>query len=316
MTQRLAGSVALVAGAARGAGRGIARMLGEAGATVYCTGRSARGAPAAGTPHGGRAETVEETAELVGEAGGTGIAVRVDHAAPAEVAAIVRRIEAERGRLDVLVNVLGGAQVTDYRPFWEQDAEKGWALVSQWVWPHLVTARAALPLMVRQRSGLLVEIIEGEALAVQQQSYFDLAHTMLKRLAYSLAEELAPHGVTALALAPGFMRTEVVLDHLKATEADWQRVAETSAEARGYGFAGSESPCFVGRAVVALAADPEVRRWSGSVCSSWGLAAEYGFTDVDGRRPDWGRYLAEHFPALAFAAPQTGHRWTVTRTGG
>ena len=315
MTQRLAGSVALVAGAARGAGRGIARMLGEAGATVYCTGRSARGAPAVGTPHAGRAETVEETAELVDDAGGTGVAVRVDHAAPAAVAALARHIEQERGRLDVVVNVLGGPQVTDYRPFWKQDVEQGWALVNAWVWPHVVTARAVLPLMVRQRSGLLVEIVEGEALAVQQQAYFDLAHTMLKRLAHSLAEELAPHGVTALALAPGFMRTEVVLDRLKATEADWQQVAETSAEARGFGFAGSETPCFVGRAVAALAADPAVRRWSGSVCSSWGLAAEYGFTDVDGRRPDWGRYLAEHFPALALATPQTGQRWAVTHAG-
>ena len=310
MSKPLQDQVALVAGATRGAGRGIARMLGEAGATVWCTGRSARGAPAVGTPRGHRPETIEETAALVDAAGGRGIAARVDHAVPAKAAALVERIEAEHGRLDVLVTVLGAMQVTDYRPFWEQPVDEGWRLVEAWLRPQLVTCRAALPAMVRHGSGLVAAIVEGEKLGIQQQLYFDLAHTGIKRLMYDLAEELAPHGVTAVSLAPGFMRTEEVLDSFPATEATWQEVAATSKAARDYGLAGSETPAFIGRGVAALAADPDRRRWSGRVCSSAELAAAYGYTDVDGRTPNWPAYLEANFPHLT-PPPRTGRRWAV-----
>ena len=312
MTKPLRDQVALVAGATRGAGRGIARMLGEAGATVWCTGRSARGAPAVGTPREKRPETIEETAALVDAAGGRGLAARVDHGVTAEVEALVGRIEREHGRLDVLVNVLGALPVTDYGPFWKQSVDDGWRLVEAWLRPQLVTCRAALPLIVRRGTGLVAAIVEGEALGIQQQLYFDLAHTGIKRIMYDLAEELAPHGVTAVSLAPGFMRTEEVLDHLKATEATWQEVAVSSKAARDFGFAGSETPCFIGRAVAALAADADRQRWSGRVCSSAELAAAYGFTDVDGRTPNWPAYFEANFPQYA-APPRTGHRWAVTR---
>jgi NAD(P)-dependent dehydrogenase (short-subunit alcohol dehydrogenase family) len=279
-------------------------MLGEAGATVYCTGRGSRAAPSAAGHYAGRPETVEETAELVSAAGGVGIPRRVDHAVEGEVAALVDHIRREHGRLDVLVNVLGGPEANDQRPFWELPVDAGREMVDRWLWPHVLTCRAVVPLMVERRSGLVVEIIEGETLDYRGRLYFDLAVTALKRLMYGLAEELAPHGVTALAVAPGFMRTE----------ATWRRVAEESAEARGFGFAGSETPCYVGRAIAALAADPELGRRSGGLYCSWELAEEYGFTDVDGARPHWGRYLAEHFPTLVPGITRTGRRWELTES--
>jgi NAD(P)-dependent dehydrogenase (short-subunit alcohol dehydrogenase family) len=306
----LAGKVALVAGATRGAGRGIARMLGEAGATVYCTGRGSRAAPSASGSYAGRPETIEETAEMVDAAGGTGIPVRVDHAVEAEVIALVDRIRRDHGRLDVLANVLGGPEVLDRRPFLELSLDEGRKTLDGWIWPHVVTCRHALPLMVESGGGLAVEVIEGETLGYSGQVFWDLAMMSLKRLAYSLAEELAEKGVTVLALAPGFMRTEHVLDHMKATEESWREVAETS-EGRQWGFAGSETPCFVGRAVAALAADPERCRFSGGVHSSWELSEVYGFTDVDGGQPRWGSYFAESFPQFANAPARTGRRWGV-----
>jgi NAD(P)-dependent dehydrogenase (short-subunit alcohol dehydrogenase family) len=305
----LEGKIAVVAGATRGAGRGIARMLGEAGATVYCTGRGTRETPSGG-PHAGRPETIEETAALVDEAGGTGIAARVDHAAPAEVAALFDRVRGEQGRLDVLVNVLGGPELQERAPLWESSLDAGRALLDAWVWPHVVTCRHALPLMIERRAGLVVEIVEGDTLAYSGQVFWDLVVTSLKRVAYAVAEEAAPHGVTALALAPGFMRTEHVLDYLKATEESWRTVARESKMARNFGFAGSETPCFVGRAVAALAADPEARRFSGTVQSSWGLSEVYGFTDVNGERPHWGSYFAANFSHLT-PPPATGLQWQV-----
>jgi NAD(P)-dependent dehydrogenase (short-subunit alcohol dehydrogenase family) len=306
----LDGRVAIVAGATRGAGRGIARMLGAAGAVVYCTGRSTRDHPATGA-HAGRPETVEETAALVDAAGGVGVAVRVDHAVEDEVAALVARVLRERGQVDLLVNVLGGPAAEDGPPFWEAPVAAGRALVDGWLWPHLITCRHVLPSMVARRAGLVVEVVESHTLAPLSPLYFDLAVAAIKRLSHALAEELAPHGVAALAIAPGFMRTEQVLAHFGTTEEEWRTTAETSPEARGYGLAGSETPCFVGRAVAALAADPAAHALSGGVHGSWELADRYGFTDVNGERPHWGRYFAANFPALAEAAPRTGRRWVV-----
>jgi len=307
----LADTVAVVAGATRGAGRGIAHMLGEAGATVYCTGRGSRATPSAVGPYAGRAETIDETAALVDAAGGRGIPVRVDHGDAAQVATLVERIHRDHGRIDVLVNVLGGAQLEDMRPFWELPLDAGHAFVDAWLWPHAITARHVLPGMVARGAGLVVEVLEGDTLGYHRQVWFDLAVIALKRLSYGWAEELAPHGVTSLVVAPGFMRTEVVLDHLHATEETWRTVAGKSKAARAYGFAGSETPCFVGRAIAALAADPDVLRLSGGMYGTWTLAERYGFTDVDGARPHWWHYLREHFPQLALAKPATGKEWVV-----
>lgn len=311
-TPDLRGKVALVAGATRGAGRGIARMLGEAGATVYCTGRSSRSKPNASAHHyAGRPETIEETAEMVTAAGGIGIPVRVDHTAEAEVASLLKRVRSEHKRLDVLVNILTGSPVTDWNSFWKLSLEKGRAMVDGWLWPHVTTCWHAVPIMIKQRSGLIVEIIEQDGLGYHGQFYFDLFEVMLKRLTYNLAEELASHGVSALAITPGFMRTEGILEQFGVTEANWREAAENNARAKSFGFAGSETPCFVGRAIAALAADPHLSRKSGGIYSSWGLSEEYGFTDVDSGRPNMGKFMAEHFPKLVKGSTGTGRRWQV-----
>ncbi len=292
-------------------------MLGEAGATVYCSGRSSRAQPnRSGHHYAGRPETIEETAEMVEAAGGKGIAVRVDHTVGGEVADLLRRIRRDHGRLDVLANLLTGSPVASWSPFWKQSLEEGRAMVEGWVWPHVVTCWHAVPLMVERKSGLIVEIVEQDGLGYHGQFFFDLFETCLKRLAYALAEELAPHGVTALAITPGFMRTEAILEGFKATEANWKEVAKTNPTARGYGFAASETPCFVGRAVAALAADPKRARWSGGVYSSWGLSEEYGFTDVDGARPNSKRYFEEHFPKMFKAKSRSGRLWQAVSAPG
>ena len=306
----LEGKVALVAGASRGAGRGIARMLGEAGATVYCTARTSRKEPGPT----GRSETVEETAELVDEAGGEGIAVRVDHADPAAVTSLFRRVKRERKRLDVLVLVLAAAQVTDWRPFWKQSLDSGRAFVEAWLWPHLATALHGAKLMEKQGSGLVVEITDGDTIGYRGPLFYDLLRTSLVRLASGLAEELADRGVTALSITPGFMRTETVLDHLGATEETWQEVAETNPAAKRFLLSGSETPCFVGRAIAALAADPDVAAKNGGLFSSWGLSEEYRFEDVDGRRPHWGRAFAEHVKEHAYGEAKTPFRWELVRS--
>lgn len=308
--------VAVVAGATRGAGRGIARMLGEAGATVYCTGRSSRTQPN-DTDHRNarRPETIEETAELVDAAGGRGIPVRVDHRFEPEVKALFARVKREQGRLDVLVNVMTGAEVTDWSPFHRHSAEAGRAWIDGWLWPHLVTCRHALPLMRQGKSGLVVEIGEGHDLDYRGQMFFDLAHTMMKRLAYGIAYEYRDDGITALFITPGFMRTEEILERFGVTEANWRDAAESNAEAKGYGFAGSETPCFVGRAVAALAADPERARWSGGVYGSWELSDVYGFSDVDGERPHWGRYGRANFPQYFDQPWPLPVRWEAVRAG-
>jgi NAD(P)-dependent dehydrogenase (short-subunit alcohol dehydrogenase family) len=279
----LAGRIALVAGATRGAGRGIARMLGEAGATVYCSGRSTRGSPATR----GRPETIEETAELVTAAGGVGIPVRTDHRSDAEVEALFARVKADSGRLDLLVNdIWGGDELTQWQPFWTLDLAKGFEMLDTAVRTHVRTSRFAAPILVAQRSGLIVEVTDGDHSGYRGTLFYDLAKIAAIRLAFAMATELAPHGVTALAVTPGFLRSEAMLERLGVSEANWR---EAAAKVRG--FEASETPCYVGRAVAALAADRNVHAKTGRVFASWTLAKEYGFTDADGTRPDWSEYL-------------------------
>ncbi len=290
----LAGQVAVVAGATRGAGRGIARMLGEAGATVYCTGRSVPGQPAMGAD---RPETIHETAALVTAAGGTGIAVRVDHTDEQQVAALFRRIEQERHRLDVLVNdVWGGDPLTEWgRPFWELDLDKGLALLRQAIDSHIITARHGTPLMLERGSGLIVEVTDGDEeinRSYRGNLFYDLVKVSVIRLAFAMAQELRDSGVTALAVSPGFLRSEAMLDHFGVSEERWEDAVKQDPH-----FVESETPCFVGRAVAALAADPEVWKKAGGAYTSWDLAEEYGFDDVDGRRPHFGRHIAQVYEA-------------------
>lgn len=282
----LSGKIAIVGGATRGAGRGIACMLGEAGATVYCTGRSVRGRPATGD----RPETIEETAEMVTDYGGQGIPVQTDHTVPEQVQALFERVHAEAGRLDILVNdVWGGDALSEWGlPFWKLSLEKGLLMQKRAVHSHIITSRYGAPLMVDQGSGLIVEITDGDTLDYRGNLFYDLAKVSAIRLAYAMAEELRPYGVTALAVTPGFLRSEAMLDHFGVTEENWQEGARKDPH-----FIASETPYFVGRAVAALAADPQVAEKSGKAFASWDLAEEYGFKDIDGRQPHWGRYYAK-----------------------
>jgi len=289
MAGRLSGKVALVAGATRGAGRGIAAMLGEAGATVYCTGRTTRGHPATGV-YAGRKETIEETAELVDAKGGRGIAVRVDHLVRPEVESLVARIRAESKRLDVLVNDISEAATHDWAPFWKVDLEKGFRALANGIHTHIITAKCAAPLMMKAKGGLIVEIGDGDFLGHRGTLFYDLVKTNVNRLAYVMAEELHPHGVAVVAISPGYMRSEMVLDHHKVMEANWRAAAKKDKL-----FGDSETPSFVGRAVVALAADPGKMAKSGGLFGSWTLAEEYGFTDVDGRTPNLARQWEKVF---------------------
>jgi NAD(P)-dependent dehydrogenase (short-subunit alcohol dehydrogenase family) len=290
MTDALRGKIALVAGATRGAGRGIATALGAAGATVYVTGRSTREQRS----EMDRAETIEETAELVTAAGGQGIAVQVDHLEPEQVRALVRRIDREQGRLDVLVNdIWGGERMFSWdQKLWEHSLDKGLRILRLAIDTHIITSHHALPLLIREPGGLVVEVTDGTAdynAANYRISFFyDLAKTSVNRMAFAQAKELAAHGATAVSLTPGWLRSEMMLDAYGVTEATWRE-----ALAKQPHFAISESPAYVGRAVVALAADPEAGRWNGRSLSSGQLAQVYGFTDVDGSRPDAWRYLVE-----------------------
>ncbi len=291
--QPLLGKIAVVAGATRGAGRGIACMLGEAGATVYCTGRSIRGNLASGSK---RAETIDETAEMVTAYGGQGIAVRVDHSVPQEVEAFFARVKQEQNRLDILVNdVWGGDELMEGKPFWQLSLDKGQRMLRQAIDTHIITAHYGAPLMIAQKSGLLVEITDGDSPSYRGELFYDLAKSSVIRLAYGMAEELRPHGVVALAVTPGFLRSEAMLDLFGVTEANWQEGAK-----RDPHFIASETPYFVGRAIAFLAADAKVAEKAGGVYASWTLSDEYGFTDIDGNRPHWGRHFAEHVaPMLA-----------------
>jgi NAD(P)-dependent dehydrogenase (short-subunit alcohol dehydrogenase family) len=305
MTGPLEGKVALVTGATRGAGRGTAVALGEAGATVYCTGRSTRERRS----EYDRPETIEETAEQVDGAGGTGIAVPVDHLEADEVRALVERIDAESGRLDVLVNdIWGGELLFEWKkPVWEHDLDKGLRILRLAIDTHLITSHFALPLLIREPGGLVVEMTDGtreyNAEHYRVSTFYDLAKTAVIRLAFAQGHELAPHGCTAVALTPGWLRSEMMLEHYGVTEANWRDGAATNPH-----FAAiSESPQFVGRAVAALAGDPEVHRRNGGSFSSGELAREYGFTDLDGSQPDAWRYIVEVQDAGRPADP-TGYR--------
>jgi NAD(P)-dependent dehydrogenase (short-subunit alcohol dehydrogenase family) len=292
----LRGRVAVVAGATRGAGRGIAAALGEAGATVVCTGRSTRSRRS----EYNRPETIEETAELVTHLGGRGIAVGVDHLDPHQVKALAERIRTDHGHIDVLVNDIWGGELLKggpaqwNTPIWKLDLESGLRILRLAIDTHLVTSHHLLPLLVDRPGGLLVEVTDGttdyNASRYRLSVFYDLAKVAVNRLAFSQGHELQSHGATAVAITPGWLRSEMMLDHFGVSEENWRDAIETTAPAD---FALSESPRYVGRAVVALAADPQRARWNQQSVSSGRLAAEYGFTDLDGSRPDVWRYIEE-----------------------
>lgn len=290
MSEPLKGKVALVAGATRGAGRGIAVELGAAGATVYVTGRTTR----ARRSEYDRPETIEDTADLVTGAGGRGIAVPTDHLDPAQVRALVDRIDGERGRLDVLVNdIWGGENLFEWeKPVWEHDLDKGLRLLRLAVETHAITSHHALPLLLRHPGGLVVEVTDGTAEynrdTYRVSFFYDLAKASVLRMAFALGHELGPRGATAVALTPGWMRSEIMLGHFGVEEENWRDALSEVPH-----FAISETPRYVGRAVAALACDPDRARWNGDSLSSGALAQEYGFTDLDGSRPDAWRYLVE-----------------------
>lgn len=286
----LKGKVALVAGGTRGAGRGIAIELGAAGATVYVTGRSTRGRRS----EYDRPETIEETAELVDGAGGKGIAIRVDHLMPGEVQDLVNRIRAEQGRLDILVNdIWGGEKLFEWnKAVWEHDLDKGLRLLRLGIDTHLITAHHALPLLIEHPGGLLVEMTDGtadyNAGHYRLSPFYDLVKSAVIRLAWAHAKDLAKHGATSVALTPGWLRSEMMLEAFGVAEENWR-----DATAAVPHFVISETPRFVGRAVAALAADVEKNRWNGQSLSSGQLARIYGFTDLDGSQPDAWRYIPE-----------------------
>src|ERR1700694_4574973 len=284
----LKGKIALVAGATRGAGRGIAIALGEAGATVYCTGRSSRARP----PTPGRPETIEETAELVTAAGGRGLAVRVDHTRPEDVKKLIAGIKRRHKGLDILVNdVWGGDALTEFgKTFWTVNLENGLRMLKQAIHSHIITSYYAVPLMLDRDRGIIFEITDGDAFYYRGNLFYDLVKISIIRLAFAMARELRKRDITSVALTPGFLRSEAVLDHFGVSEANWKEGGKKDPN-----FLASESPRYVGRAVVALAADPTVKNKSGRVFSSWALAREYGFTDLDGARPHWGNYARKKF---------------------
>jgi len=270
--------IAVVTGGTRGGGRGIAVELGAIGATVYVTGRSSS---AHGRSPLDRPETIEETAALVDDAGGTGIPVRVDHNDPAQVQALADRLD----RLDLLVNgVWGGDPQTDWKhPLWEQDLNTGLQLVRNAVETHIVTSHALLPKLIANGKGLVVEVTDGNTARYRGSFFYDLAKHSVIRLAQAQAAELEPHNVAAVALTPGFLRSEAVLEHFKLTEATWRTTTDPH-------FARSESPAYLGRAVAALATDAGIMAKTGRALATAPLAREYGFTDADGTRPDFEAY--------------------------
>ena len=299
----LKGQVAVVAGATRGAGRGIARALGEAGATVYCTGRSVRGNL---SPYG-RPETIDETADMIAAAGGIAIALRVDHTVESEVESLFARVGREQGRLDILVNSIAGEDPTmgQWGSFWEADLTNADAIFRQALISHIITAKHAAPIMIRQRRGLIVEVTESDILGAGGNPMAQVVKLGLKAMALNMATELRPHGVAAVAITPGFLRSESMLEGLGVTEENWRDAGKQDKN-----FLESESPLFVGRAVAALAQDPNVLNRSGQLLSSWELSRKYKFTDYDGRRPDWGKLAVDfsQMPAPMLDLFRTGTR--------
>jgi NAD(P)-dependent dehydrogenase (short-subunit alcohol dehydrogenase family) len=289
MTGSLNGKVALVAGGTRGAGRGIAIQLGAAGAIVYVTGRTTRSERS----EMNRPETIEETAALVDQAGGRGIAVKVDHLVPDEVKVLVERIEDEQGALHILVNDIWGATRMEWnKSVWESDLDYGLRTLRLAIDTHAITSHFAVPLLIRKPGGLVVEVTDGtddyNRANYRVSFFYDLAKAAVNRMAFALAHELAPHGATAVSLTPGWLRSEAMLEAYRVSEANWRDAVKIQPH-----FAISESPSFVGHAVAALAADPDVARWNGQSLSSGQLAKIYGFTDLDGSQPDAWRYLVE-----------------------
>lgn len=282
----LEGRIAVVAGATRGAGRGIATALGEAGATVYCTGRSVPGSPGMQ----GRRETIQETADLVTARGGRGIPVQVDHTAPEQVARLFERV----GDLDILVNdIWGGDDLVEWgKRLWETRLEDGLVLLDRAIKTHVITSWHGLPRL--RPGGIVVEITDGDGYYYRGHFFYDLVKTTVIRMAFALSQELRGRGVTAVAVTPGFLRSEWMLDHFGVTEANWRDAAE-----KVKSFIASETPLFVGRGVAALAADPDVARKNGRVVASWDLGDEYGVTDADGTRPHFLRWLRQHEPEVA-----------------
>ena len=282
-TKPLAARVALVAGATRGAGRGIARALAEAGATVYCTGRSVKGKP---SPYR-RPETIDETAAMINAAGGSAVAVRVDHTNEAAVKALFRRIMRARKRIDIVVDSVAGEDplLKQHGFLWQADLRNADAMFRQGLTSRIITAKHAALAMMPARRGLIVEVTENDIIGGGANPITHAVKTAQKLLPLQWASELGPHGITVLAITPGFLRSETMLQHFGVTEETWREGGRKDSN-----FLVSESPLFVGRAIAALASDPKVRRRSGGLLSSWELAREYGFTDYDGRRPDWGRH--------------------------
>ena len=303
MEKPLAGKIALVAGATRGAGRGIAVQLGAAGATVYVTGRTTRSKPS----EMNRPETIEETASLVDSAGGRGIAVAVDHLVPGEVRALVTRIETEQRALHILVNdIWGGTKMEWRKTVWESDLDYGLHTLRLGIDTHAITSHFAIPLLIKRPGGLVVEINDGtteyNAANYRVSFFYDLVKTAVNRMAFALAHELKSHHATAVSLTPGWLRSEMMLDAYGVTESNWRNATKIQPH-----FAISETPAFVGRAVAALASDPNVSRWNGQSLSSGQLAKVYGFTDLDGSQPDAWRYVVE-VQDVGKPADVTGYR--------
>jgi NAD(P)-dependent dehydrogenase (short-subunit alcohol dehydrogenase family) len=299
----LEGQVALVAGATRGAGRGIARGLAEAGALVYCTGRSVRGSR---SPYG-RPETIDETAELIASSGGKGIAAQVDHTVEADVEALFDRVLRDSGRIDVVVNSIAGEDpmMAQWGSFWESDLKNGEAIFRQAVLSHIITAKHAAKRMIAARRGLIVEVTENDVLSAGGNPLTQTVKLALKGIALNMAAELQPHNIAAVAITPGFLRSESMLEHHGVTEANWRDGGQKDPN-----FLASESPLFIGRAIAALAADANVMARTGQLLSSWEVGRVYGLTDYDGRRPDWGAHAIDWsvLPAWLVELFRTGTR--------